>query len=229
MFSLAVSLCFSPIYFSCLPETWKCGNAGEDNVWIYSFRVNFSFFFQSFDTSLLTSRCIPMPTWGSSQCKDGCVDRVTKRRRPWWIAPSDTLKFSRCHRRRRNVMNAPSCRRRKCSHRLLQHIGRHLTQMCFDDGSSFFPTHRCVSVLFCFFSPFLNMPRTFWTNRFKISSNHSRVWRQKMERRRVLSSSAREQRSTRVHKTHVVLTKTSLGIKRSHLTPPVVVTTASGR
>lgn len=48
-------------------------------------------------------------------------------------------------------MNAPSCRSHKCSHRLLQHIGRHLTQMCFDDGSSFFPTHLCVS---SFFPPF---------------------------------------------------------------------------
>lgn len=43
-----------------------------------------------------------------------------------------------CHRLRRNVMNVPSCYRHKCSHRLLQHIGHHLTQMCCDDGSSFF-------------------------------------------------------------------------------------------
>lgn len=40
---------------------------------------------------------------------------------------------------RRDVMNAPSCFRHKCSHRLLQHVRQHLTQMCLRDGSSFFP------------------------------------------------------------------------------------------
>lgn len=51
-----------------------------------------------------------------------------------------------CHRLRRNVIDAPSCHRHKCSHRLLQHIGHRLTQMCFDDGSSFFPL-----ISLCFF------------------------------------------------------------------------------
>lgn len=60
-----------------------------------------------------------------------------------------------CHRLSRNVMNVPSCYRHKCSHRLLQHVGHHPTQMCHDDGSSFF------SLISLFFSPFLNMPRTF--------------------------------------------------------------------
>lgn len=40
---------------------------------------------------------------------------------------------------RRDLMNAPSCFRHKRSHRFLQHVRHHLTQMRFRDGSSFFP------------------------------------------------------------------------------------------
>lgn len=40
---------------------------------------------------------------------------------------------------RRDVMNAPSCFRHKRSHRFLQHVRHHLTQMRLRDGSSFFP------------------------------------------------------------------------------------------
>lgn len=82
--------------------------------------------------------------------------------------PGVALKFLSCHRWRRNVMNAPSCHRHKCSHRLLQHIGHRLTQMCFDDGSSFFP-------LICLFFFFLQYAKDLWTNRLKISSNQSPV------------------------------------------------------
>lgn len=76
-----------------------------------------------------------------------------------------------CHGLRMSVMNAPSCHRHKCSHRLLQHIVHGLTQMCFDDGSSFF------QVIFLFFL-FPQYAKDLWTNRLKISSNHSLVRRE---------------------------------------------------
>lgn len=85
--------------------------------------------------------------------------------------PSVTLKFFCRHRLRRNVMNAPSCCRHKCSHRLLQHIARCLTQMCFDDSSSFF---RDISLLFLF----PQCAKDLWTNRLKISSNHGLLRRE---------------------------------------------------
>lgn len=69
----------------------------------------------------------------SMSCGDVCCD-VSSRCRIEILLPA----FS-CCRLRRSLMNVPSCCRHKCSHRLLQHLGHHLTQMCFDDGPSFFP------------------------------------------------------------------------------------------
>lgn len=118
--------------------------------------------------------------WGCSECEADalnvpCGDAhcdVSPERRIEILLPA----FS-CRRLRRKVMNAPSCYRHKCSHRLLQHLGQHLTQMSFDDGSSFF----------ALISPFFSFPQSakdLWTNRLKISSNHSLVWRGKIERNR---------------------------------------------
>lgn len=98
---------------------------------------------------------------------------------------------------RRDVMNAPSCFRHKCSHRSLQHVRHHLTHMCFHDGSSFFPL-IFPSLLFVFN---LKMPKIFAQTGLKYHA--VTVWRE--DRAAVQSS---RNRSTRKHQTHLpVLTK----------------------
>lgn len=68
---------------------------------------------------------------------------------------------------RREVINAPSCFRHKCSHRSRQHVRHHLTPMRFHDGSSFFPL-IFPSLWFCFSSQYT---KDLCTNWLKISCN----------------------------------------------------------
>lgn len=93
-----------------------------------------------------------MPTPRVLKMRGGCVERATQGTSTVMYWPECRIEILLppfpCHRLRGNVMNAPSCHRHKCSHRLLQHIGHRLTQMCFDDGSSFFPL---ISLFFFFF------------------------------------------------------------------------------